>query len=450
MSPPIFSEAPIVATETSSARPLSNPALRYALGLLFVIYTLNFIDRQIVNVLAELIKKDLGLRDWQIGAMTGLAFAVFYTLLGLPIARLAERWDRPLIISGSILAWSAFTAACGTAASFVQFALYRVGVGAGEAGCTPTAHSLISDYAPKEKRASALALFSAGSSMGSVCGMAIGGVVADALGWRAAFYVVAVPGLLIGILAALTLPEPRRQLKRAVTPADAPRFVDVLRDLARSPTYRLFSAAGVIIALVSYSHGAFSASFFMRNHFAGLQALGALVGLQPLGILGLISGVSAGAGGISGALVGGWLADRMTRKDSRGYATLAAIGALLTVPPYLAAMMIDSTPLALACLFPASFAFAFILGPMYAVPQSIVPPHSRATATAVFLFMTNLFGLGLGPLGVGIASDLLQSQLAMGPGEAIRAAQIFATLLGFLAVWFYWLARKTIAEEMVS
>jgi predicted MFS family arabinose efflux permease len=323
-------------------------------------------------------------------------------------------------------------------------------VGAGEAGCTPTAHSLISDYAPKEKRASALALFSAGGSLGGICGMAIGGVVADALGWRAAFYVVAVPGLLIGILAALTLPEPRRRLKRTVAPMGAPRFADVVRDLAGSPTYRLFTAAGVIIALVSYSHGAFAASFFLRNHFAGLQALGAPVGLQPLGILGLISGAIAGVGGISGALAGGWLADRMTRKDPRGYATLAAIGALLTVPPYLGAMVIDSTPLALACLFPASFAFSLILGPMYAVPQSIVPPCSRATATAVFLFMTNLFGLGLGPLGVGIASDLLQSHLAVSPGGAIRAAQIFATLLGLLAVWFYWLARKTIAEEMVS
>ncbi|MET0293374.1 MAG: MFS transporter [Phenylobacterium sp.] len=418
--------------------------------MLFVIYALNFLDRQVINIVAESIKEDLQLRDWQLGAMTGLAFAIFYTLLGLPIARLAERADRPLIISASIAVWSGFTVACGFASTFVQFALCRVGVGAGEAGCTPTAHSLISDYAPKEKRASALAFYSAGGSIGGILGMAVGGVVADAWGWRSAFFVAGAPGVIIGLIAALSLAEPRRRLKRIATQVPAPRFAATLRDLFASRTYRLFTAAGVMMALVSYGHAAFSTSFFLRNHMAGLQALSAPLGLQPLGFFGIVTGLISGIGGLSGALVGGWLADRMVRKGPEGYARLAAIGALFSVPPYLAAVLVGSTPLALACLFPAAFAFNLILGPMYAVPQSIVAPHSRATATAVFLFMTNLFGLGLGPLSMGVLSDTLQDHAGMTGGQSIQVAQVLATLLGLVAAWCYWTSRHTIAKEIIS
>ena len=175
------------ASEHPTVPPLAAPKRRYALTVLLVIYILNFLDRQVVNILAEPIKLELGLADWQVGVLTGLAFALFYTFLGLPIARLAERGNRVKIISVAVAIWSLFTMACGLATNFVQLLLARIGVGVGEAGCTPPAHSLISDYAPKEKRASALAFYSLGIPLGSLAGMALGGLIADAYGWRAAF-----------------------------------------------------------------------------------------------------------------------------------------------------------------------------------------------------------------------------------------------------------------------
>jgi len=213
---------------------------RYALTLLLVIYTLNFLDRQVVNILAEPIKKDLGLHDWQLGMMTGLAFALFYTVLGLPIARLgiarlAERANRAWIISGAIAAWSGFTLLCGFAQNFPQLILARIGVGVGEAGCTPPAHSLITDYVPRDRRASAIAFYSIGTPLGSLLGMAMGGVVADAWGWRAAFLVAGAPGLLMAALALLTLKEPRKAAIKGA-PHAGPGVGEALQEIAGKKT----------------------------------------------------------------------------------------------------------------------------------------------------------------------------------------------------------------------
>jgi len=183
-----------LVAEEAETPPLSTGYRTYALWLLMLVYTLNFLDRQIVNILAEDIKKDLHLADWQLGMMTGLAFALFYTVLGLPIARLAERSHRPRIIAGSIMVWSAFTVLCGMAGNFWQLVLARIGVGIGEAGCTPAAHSLITDYTPKEKRASAIAFYSIGTPLGSLIGLAMGGMIADAYGWRAPSWSPGRPG----------------------------------------------------------------------------------------------------------------------------------------------------------------------------------------------------------------------------------------------------------------
>jgi MFS family permease len=430
--------------------PLSAGFRRYALGLLFVIYVLNFVDRQIVNILAESIRKELHLRDWQIGALTGLSFALFYTILGLPIARLAERGDRPRIIAAAVVVWSAFTALCGFAHTFMQFALARVGVGVGEAGCTPPAHSLISDYVPKSKRASALAFYSMGGPVGALVGMAVGGLVADLWGWRAAFLVVAGPGLLLGAITALTLNEPRRAAQWKGLTGPSPSLREAIRELRTCRTYWLFVGASTMMAIVSYGHGSFLASFFLRNHGAGLAKMAAAFNLQPTGFLGLAVGLITGIGGILGALFGGWLADRLaTRSGPKGYATLAAAAAFLSVPPYIAAMLAPTAAWALGLLFLPYVFFNMSLGPMYAVPQSVVHPRTRATATAVLFFCTNLVGLGLGPLTVGAFSDSLQAS-GMSDGQAIRMAQVATTLVGVIAAWLYWRARKYIEADIVS
>lgn len=189
---------PPAAAPAGAPAPLAKPARAYALGVLVIIYVFNFLDRQIVNILAEPIKADLGLADWQIGVMAGFAFAIFYTVLGIPIARYAERADRVKIISAAVAVWSAFTILCGLAGNFVQLLAARIGVGVGEAGCTPPAHSLICDYTPKEERASALALYSMGIPLGSLAGMVVGGLIADAYGWRVAFFVAGAPGDCLG------------------------------------------------------------------------------------------------------------------------------------------------------------------------------------------------------------------------------------------------------------
>ena len=229
--------AAIPAAPTAAALPFTRAYTRYAMGLLLAIYIVNFLDRQVVNILAEPIKNDLGLADWQLGFMSGLAFAVFYTVLGIPIARLAERRHRPIIIGASVAAWSGFTALCGAAQNFTQLVACRIGVGVGEAGCTPPAHSLIVDYVPKEKRASALAFYSMGTPLGGLVGMIMGGLVADAYGWRAAFLMAGVPGILFALLVLTTLEEPRRLLGRhaAHVKAAAASFGRPLKVLPASP-----------------------------------------------------------------------------------------------------------------------------------------------------------------------------------------------------------------------
>jgi len=438
-----------IGAGTPPIQPLASGLGRYALVLLFAISVLNYLDRQIVNILAEDIRNELGLRDWQIGAMTGIAFALFYSILGLPIARLAERGHRPRIIAVAIILWSIFTAVGGLAQTFVQFALARVGVGVGEAGCTPPAHSLISDYVPKEKRASALAFFAMGGPVGGLLGLAIGGLVGDHWGWRAAFVVVAIPGVILGLIAILTLPEPRRVQKISVDPASGSTFLAAFKELRASRTYWLFVAATTMMAVVSYGHSSFLASFFLRNHAADLSRMAAGFGLQSTGFLGLTVGLIMGSAGVLGAFVGGQVADRLAARSAKGYATLAAFAAFGSVPTYIAAMMAPSGALALGLLVSPYFIFNLALGPMYAVPQSVVRPQLRATAVALMFLSTNLVGLGIGPLAVGIYSDHLQAG-GRTDGEAVRIAQILITLVGILAAGFYWRARKYIERDIVS
>ncbi|MEW5688395.1 MAG: MFS transporter [Pseudomonadota bacterium] len=442
------------ATASDAASPpsaLPGRAYRgYALGLLMVIYVVNFVDRQVVSILAEPIKRDLGLADWQLGLMTGLAFAMLYTVLGLPIARMAERGDRPLIIAAAVAVWSGFTALSGMAQTFTHLILARIGVGVGEAGCTPPALSLIADTVPREQRASAVSVYMLGAPVGSILGLALGGLIADAFGWRMAFVVVGLPGLLLAAVAALTLREPRRRLARATGAVEPPPGIrDALRELMASRTYWRVVGGVTIKSFASYGALAFTGSFFFRNFPVELAEMAAGFGLKSAGFLGLALGVTSGVTAMIGTLLGGRLADHFARKDARAFAVIPAVGALAGLPFSLAALNADSLMAAFAFLLAPGLLGSMWLGPAYGVVQSLVQPQTRATATAVMLFVANLIGLGLGPLFVGILSDVLVSR-GLSDADAIRWSMMSFALLALPCAWLFWSARRSMREDIVS
>ncbi|MGH6908652.1 MAG: spinster family MFS transporter [Phenylobacterium sp.] len=438
-------EAPVVPLELPGRVYRS-----YALGLLMLIYVVNFVDRQVVSILAEPIKRDLHLADWQLGLMTGLAFAVLYTVLGLPIARVAERGDRPLIIAAAVAVWSAFTALSGMAQTFTHLVLARIGVGVGEAGCTPPALSLIADSVPKEQRASAVSIYMLGAPVGSLLGLALGGLIADAFGWRMAFVLVGLPGMLLAGLAALTLREPRRG-QPVIARADdgVPSLREALKELSGKRTYWRVVGGVTIKSFASYGALAFTGSFFFRNVPAELSQYAAIFGLKSAGFLGIALGVTSGVMAIIGTLLGGRLADHLARKDARSYAMIPAVGALAGLPFSLAALNSHSLLLAFGLLLAPGLLGSMWLGPAYGVVQSLVRPQTRATATAVMLFVANLIGLGLGPLAVGVLSDVLSGQ-GHSEADAIKWSLMSFAILAFPCAWLFWTARKTMREEIVS
>ncbi len=441
--------APVTAAYTA---PYSPGYTRYAMFLLLGIYIINFLDRAVINILAEPIKNDLGLLDWQLGLMSGLAFAIFYTVLGIPIARMAERKNRPIIIGTAVAVWSGFTALSGFAQNFAQLVLFRIGVGVGEAGCTPPAHSLIADYVPKEKRASALAFYSMGTPLGGLLGLVMGGLVADAYGWRAAFLVAGVPGILFALLCFFTLKEPRKQMAAhsAQIQATQASFGATLKYLTTKKTFWLIAFGAAIKAFIGYGHAPFTASFFLRVHGEEVARLAAMFDLKSIGFLGLALGLMGGTAGAISSWLGGQIADKYAKSDLRGYVVVPAFASLLAVPVYIIAVSVPSASVALWILVINGLMGSLWYGPVYAIGQSIVPPHMRATTAAILLFTINLIGLGLGPLAVGILSDVMANGFGMGSAQGVRWALMLSTCFGFLAFALFWFARKTIRDEMES
>jgi MFS family permease len=426
---------------------------RYALVVLLMVYTVNFLDRQIVSILAEPIKNDLGISDTQLGLLTGLAFGLIYCGFGLPLARLADKANRVWIISGSLAVWSACTVLCGRAINYPTLVAARMGVGLGEAGCTPTAHALIADYTPKEKRASALAFFSIGTPLGSLLGLAMGGIIADAFGWRAAFLVAGIPGLILAVVVFFTLREPRKAMTAAATEAASAMrmsFGATVRYLSAKPTFWYMAFGAAIKAFIGYGHAPFTASFFLRMHGPEVAQLASQFGLKPLGFMGLALGLLSGIFGTISSWSGGWIADKFGARDLRAYASVPAVASVLSIPFFCAAMSVDSVPLALALLIPSSILGSLWYGPVYASAQSLVPPQMRATSASIVLFIINMTGLGFGALVVGGLSDFFNFQMGMGKAEGVRWALISSAFFGLLAAFLFFMARKRIREDIVS
>ncbi len=392
---------------TAAAPRITRPYLGWAMTLLLLVYTSNFVDRTVLSVLQQPIKEELHLSDGQLGVLGGFAFALFYSVLGVPIARLAERRSRKSIIAISVLVWSGMTALCGLSGGFWSLFLCRVGVGVGEAGASPPAHSMIADYYPPERRTTALSVYSLGIPLGSLLGAVLGGIVAQRHGWRAAFYVVGLPGVVLAALAQLTLREPVRGASEplAVEPGAAPPSLrEVLARLLARPGFVHMAAGASLASFAGYGINAFAAPYFIRTFGLGLAQTG------------LIFGLVAGFGAAVGVLAGGLITDRAGRGDRRWYAWAPAIGVAMGAPLYATAFQLPSWPAAVATLFvTGAFVFTY-LGPSFGVMHNMVAPRMRATATALLFLVINLVGLGLGPTVTGLMSDAYAAHLFHAPG----------------------------------
>ncbi len=371
-------------------------ARRLVLALLVSAYTLNFIDRTIISTIGVAIKVDLKISDAQLGLLGGLYFAVLYTLLGIPVARLAERFSRVNIIAAAILVWSAFTSLCGAATSFVTLSLFRVGVGLGEAGLSPPAHSLISDYFEPRRRASALAVYGVGIQIGVLLGAVVGGWLAQTYSWRIAFMLLGLPGLIVALaIKALIKEPPRGGPAPPRPPARAgmwAMWTGEFREIGRviGVLFGSWPVANMILGVTVLSIAGYGGAQFAPAYF--IRAFGlnyAQVGL----IVGLVSGVSSGVG----TLAGGFLTDRLARFTPRWYALAPAIGIAIAFPFNAATFLAPNWLLAAAFLcLPGLFSSTY-LGPTFGVVQNMVGARQRATAAAILYVFISLVGLGGGP-----------------------------------------------------
>jgi len=416
----------------------------YVLAVLVLVYTFNFIDRQIVGILAVPIKTELHLSDSQLGMMGGLAFALFYTLLGIPIARLADRVSRTGIMTVALAVWSLMTAVCGLTQNFTQLFLARVGVGVGEAGGVAPAYSLICDYFPSKQRARALSVYSFGIPIGSAVGIALGGFITSLMSWRMAFFIVGTAGLLITPLLKLTVREPVRgaldRLRtvrddRSVSTGSSSSLLEVMAVLARKPSFWGLSLGAACASMMGYGLFFWAPSFLVRSfHLTLLQASLSYGGLVLLG-------------GLFGIWFGGVLADRYGEKRRAMYALVPAIAFLATVPFYVVGVMSTTLWISfLVLLVPTALGLAW-LGPVLAAIQHLVPAHMRATASALFLFINNLIGIGLGTTLIGVVSDTMRVRFG---AESLRYAILAGTGFYFIAAALFFLAGRKLAQAWVG
>jgi MFS family permease len=425
--------APVAA----EPRTFSAGYLRYALGLLTVVYVVNFVDRQILAILLESIKQEFGLSDFELGLLGGTAFGLFYATMGVPIARLADVYSRKWVMAICLTIWSAMTALCGATVGFWSLLLMRVGVGIGEAGGSPPAHSMISDYFPPDRRATALGVFSLGVPLGILVGFMTGGVLNDTIGWRWTFAAVGLPGVVLALVVAFTLHEPRRGQSEATATtggqAAAPSASETARFLWRSRSFRHAAMGSALYAFVGYSVTNWAPPFLMRSH--GLS--GTEVGTS----LALIIGIGGGVG----IYLGGRLSDRLSTDDARYRMWVPAAAVSLALPFGFVVFTTESTALALAMLVPPTLLGLMYQAPALALVQSLATPSMRATAGAILLLVINIIGLAMGPAVTGLVSDLLEPRFA---DDALRYAMLIVSLAyGWSGLHFY-LASRTVRDDL--
>jgi predicted MFS family arabinose efflux permease len=419
--------------ETTQTR--STGKRRYVLFILAATYGLSHIDRQIMSILMEPVKRDLALSDTQLGLLAGLGFAVFYALVGIPMAMWADRGNRRNIIALSVAVWSGMTALCGMSATFAQLALARVGVGIGEAGANPAAHSLIADLYAQDERSRALGLYSSAINVGALLGLFIGGWVSQFSGWRNAFLFVGLPGLIVALIVRFTFREPLRARTGGASGADAPSLRATLRFIGATPALRNIFIAHVAAVFVVYALGQWQPSYLARTWHLSRGEIGTMLGLM-VGVI-----------GFCGTALGGVIATRLVRRDVRWYNWFPAISLIVSAASLLG--VLASASLAAAACFYAVWAFTqtMFLAPDYAVIQGIVMPRSRAVVVAVLFLTTNLIGYGLGPQIVGALSDVFKPEYG---ADSLRMALAVATSLSLIGGLFYLLAARHVRAHFAA
>lgn len=399
------------------------------LALLTLTYFFSYMDRQILAILLEPIKADLKLDDTQLGLLAGLAFAIFYATLGIPVARLADRGNRRDIVAVSLAVWSLFTALCGLAQNYVQLLLARIGVGIGEAGSSPPSHSMIADLYPPDRRAGAMAIYSSGVVLGGGFGTMIGGWLAHEYGWRVAIMAVGLPGLALAVIVRLFVIEPRRGLSDPVrtVSTEQPPLLDGFKTMWAEPAARHLVLAVTITSMIGYGLAAFGPSFYIRSYGMDTKTVGLVLG--PLvAIVGTISGV-----------VGGIIADRWARRRGLHVQSwLVAILKTIALPFLLGVYLAPTFEIAVAVYAVAVLFQSSYLGPSFALIQGLAPVRLRAMWAAITLLIINLVGLGLGPTAIGRLSDLFAP--SMGTADALRTALLIGAGATPWAIWHYWRA----------
>jgi len=410
---------------------LTAPRARIVLALLLLAYIFNFLDRQILGILAPAIKADLHLSDTEFGAIGGLAFALLYAVLGVPLAYLADRTSRSAVVAGSLAVWSGFTALCGVATGYWQLFLFRLGVGIGEAGGVAPCYALIADYFPSARRARALAIFSLGVPIGLGSGSFIGAYLAEWFGWRSAFLIMGIAGILLAPLIKYAV----RDLPRPAPVTDAVPLMQVFPIVARKPTFWLMAFAASMSSLCGYGLAVWTPSVLIRSYHLDLITTGNF--LASLLII----------GGCTGVFMGGWLADRLGAMDKGWYAKLPTIAWLITAPTFALGLMVPSLWLAWPLLLIPNALNILWLGPVVTAVQHLVPQPMRATASASFLFINNLIGLGVGPLLIGGISDALKSTYG---AESLRYAAVGCTAFYLVAALLMLFAIKRLRTDWVA
>ena len=420
----------------------------YVAWLLCGVYTLSIMDRQLVAILVEPIRKEFALQDWHMGLLSGFAFAIFYTVLGVPLARLADRNNRVTIIGVSLLVWSAFTGLTGLARTFVHLLIARVGVAIGEAGCNPAAYSLIGDYFEARRRATALSIFHMGGYIGSFLGLLLGGWIGHTYGWRAAFLLVGLPGIGVALLMKLTLRELPRGFSDPVrVVAEPPPVGQVVRALLAKTSFRHLAFAAALHNFAVYGVGNWYAAFLMRSHGMNVAKAGTILAICTV------------IGGAAGTYFGGMLSDRLAarRHDSRYYLWVPALSLIIGFPLSQGVLLFEDTSIVIALLTPVVMCSAAYLAPSITATYGLVGIRERALASAVLLFIINLIGLGLGPLFAGLASDQLRQMFlerglseAEALGEGLRWSLRIVVTANLWSAAHYFIATRTLRAQEVQ
>jgi len=410
---------------------------RYVLGVLTAVYTLNFLDRGLIGLLLQPIQADLHLSDTQLGFLTGIAFGLFYATLGLPIARLADRGNRVTITSLAIGLWGLTVMGCVFVTNFTQLVLARVAAAVGESGCMPPTYSLVGDYFPTPaQRVRAMAVYWLANPLAGLISFIAGGRLNELYGWRATFFIMGIPALLVAMLVKLTVRDPRVALPSGAVQSEAvPMLSDAVRWCWYQPSARHLGAGIVLLFTMGLGLAPWYAAFMIRSHGMGTAELGVW--------LGVIAGVCA----TSGTLVGGYAAARWYADDERRQMRLAAIVTATLVPCYAVFLLVPGKRAALFALGPLLFMFSALLGPVFALLQQRVPDRMRATALALVMLLANLIGMGLGPQMVGIMSDHLRETVG---SDSLRYAMLAMSLISLWAAYHFWKVSQSVRVDLSS